>query len=76
MILKFSVPLILQAVKHNSSEDESSASPHLDSSLAGPETRLPPVSDLDVMVGETDGQLSAFADDITGDAKVRWMTVD
>lgn len=38
---------------------------------AGGDERLPPVSEMGVMVGGEDGQLSAFYDEVTGEAKVR-----
>eukprot|EP00904_Undaria_pinnatifida_P005698 jgi/Undpi1/2258/HiC_scaffold_13.g05644.m1 len=41
---------------------------------AGGDERLPPVSEMGVMVGGEDGQLSAFYDEVTGEAKVfRWI---
>lgn len=33
-------------------------------------SQLPAVSDMELMVGEEDGQLSAFSDDVTGEARV------
>lgn len=61
---------LVVAAPEGGNGDGCSASQGLLSGGGGISGRLPPVSEMTVMVGERDGQLSAFVDDESGVAKV------